>query len=81
MKKNKRGALIKKKISPLHKDIVWYTARRSWATIAAELDILKDTIGKALGHSEWDSSTTDLYIKFDNKKIDEANRKVLDAIK
>lgn len=80
MKKNKRGALIKKKISPLHKDIVWYTARRSWATIAAELDIPKDTIGKALGHSEWDSSTTDLYIKFDNKKIDEANRKVIDYL-
>ena len=79
MKKNKRGALIKK-ISPLHKDIVWYTARRSWATIAAELDIPKDTIGKALGHSEWDSSTTDLYIKFDNKKIDEANRKVIDYL-
>lgn len=55
-------------------------ARRSWATIAAELDIPKDTIGKALGHSEWDSSTTDLYIKFDNKKIDEANRKVIDYL-
>lgn len=80
MKKNKRGALIKKEINPLHKDIVWYTARRSWATIAAELDIPKETIGKALGHSEWDSSTTDLYIKFDNKKIDEANRKVIDYL-
>ena len=79
--KNKRGALIKKEIQPLHPDIVWYTARRSWATIAAGLDIPKETIGKALGHSEWDNSTTDLYINFDNRKIDEANRKVLDALK
>lgn len=78
--KNKRGALIKKEIRPLHPDIVWYTARRSWATIAAGLDIPKETIGKALGHSEWDNSTTDLYINFDNRKIDEANRKVLDAL-
>jgi site-specific recombinase XerD len=79
--KNKRGALIKKEIQPLHPDIVWYTARRSWATIAAGLDVPKETIGKALGHSEWDNSTTDIYINFDNRKIDEANRKVLDAIK
>ena len=77
---NKRWALIKKEIQPLHPDIVWYTARRSWATIAASIDIPKETIGKALGHSEWDNSTTDLYINFDNRKIDEANRMVLDAL-
>lgn len=80
MEKNKRGAMIKKNIKPLHPDIVWYTARRSWATIAASLDIPKETIGKALGHSEWDSSTTDLYIQFDYKKVDEVNRKVIDYL-
>ncbi len=80
MTKNKRGALIKKEITPLYPDIVWYTARRSWATIAASLDIPKETIGKALGHSEWDSTTTDRYISFDNRKIDEANRKVIDCL-
>lgn len=79
-KKNKRGALIKKEITPLHPDIVWYTARRSWATIAAELDIPKETIGKALGHSEWDSDTTSLYINFDYQKVDYANRRVLDEL-
>lgn len=78
--KNKRGASIKKNIEPLFPDITWYTARRSWATIAAQLDIPKETIGKALGHSEWDNSTTDLYIQFDYKKIDKANRKVIDFI-
>lgn len=80
MQKNRKGALIKKVVTPLHKDIVWYTARRSWATIAASLDIPKETIGKALGHSEWDNTTTDLYIQFDNKKIDEANRRVIDCL-
>ena len=80
MKKNKRGALVKKEIKPLHKDIIWYTARRSWATIAASIYIPKEVIGKALGHSEWDNDTTSLYIQFDNKKIDEANRKVIDYL-
>ena len=80
MEKNGRGALIKKVITPLHPDIIWYTARRSWATIAAELDIPKETIGKALGHSDWDSSTTDLYISFDRRKIDDANRKIIDYL-
>ena len=59
---------------------IWYTARRSWATIASSIDIPKEVIGKALGHSEWDSDTTSLYIQFDNKKIDEANRKVIDYL-
>ena len=81
MEKNKRGALIKKKITPLYPSIVWYTARRSWATIAAELDVPKEIIGKALGHSEWDNTTTDLYISFDYKKVDAANRMILDALK
>lgn len=80
MVKNKRGALIKKDIKPLYPEISWYAARRSWATIAAEIEIPKETIGKALGHSEWDSTTTDLYISFDYKKVDEANRKVIDYL-
>ena len=80
MVKNSRGALIKKDITPLHPDIIWYTARRSWATMAASLDIPKETIGKALGHSEWDNTTTDLYITFDYRKVDEANRRVIDYL-
>ncbi len=78
--RNHRGQLVRT-YHPLHPDMIWYTARRSWATIAAELDIPKETIGKALGHSEWDNSTTDRYITFNYKKVDEANRRVLDALK
>ncbi len=78
--RNHRGQLVRA-YHPLHPDMIWYTARRSWATIAAELDIPKETIGKALGHSEWDNSTTDRYITFNYKKVDEANRRVLDALK
>ena len=46
----------------------------------AESKDISGSIGKALGHSEWDNDTTSLYIQFDNKKIDEANRKVIDYL-
>jgi hypothetical protein len=45
------------------------------------LDYSEDLIGRALGHSQ--SSTrnvTKTYINFDQKKIDAANRKVIDYI-
>ena len=55
-----------------------YYARHSWATIAAGLDIPKETIAAALGHGS--NTVTDIYIKFDNKKIDIANRQVIDCV-
>lgn len=57
------------------KELTTYYARHSWATIAAYLDIPKETIAAALGHGG--NSVTDVYIDFDKKKIDEANRKVV----
>lgn len=55
-----------------------YYARHSWATYAAELDIPRDTIAAALGHGG--NTVTDIYIEFDRKKIDIANRKVIDYL-
>ena len=69
----------KKTIEPLFPEISSYWARHTWATIAAELDIPKETISEALGH-EIGSAVTSIYIKFDRKKIDEANRKVIDYL-
>lgn len=59
-------------------ELTTYWARHSWATIAASLDIPKDTIAAALGHGG--NTVTDIYIEFDRRKIDEANRKVLDWV-
>lgn len=75
------GKRRKVEYEPLFPDISSYWARHTWATIAARLDIPKETIGKALGHSDFESSTTDIYIDFDMRKVDEANRKVLDFLK
>ena len=65
-----------KKIFP---GLTTYYARHTWATLAAELDIPKETISAALGHSIG-SAVTSIYINFDQKKIDEANRKVIDYV-
>ena len=56
-----------------------YWTRHTWATLAASLDIPKETISEALGHSIG-SPVTSIYIKFDNRKVDEANRKVIDFV-
>ena len=55
-----------------------YVARHSWATIAASLDIPKETIAHALGHGG--NTVTDIYIDFDQRKVDEANRRVIDWV-
>ena len=55
-----------------------YWARHTWATIAASLDIPRDTIAHALGHGG--NTVTDIYIDFDQKKVDDANRRVLDWV-
>lgn len=65
---------------PLFPDITSYWARHSWATVASHLDISMEIIGRALGHSWVSNTVTSIYIDFDNRKVDEANRKVLDLI-
>lgn len=55
--------------------LTMYYARHTWATIAASLDIPTDTIALALGHGQ--RSVTDIYIKKDLAKVDEANLRVI----
>lgn len=54
-----------------------YWARHSWASLAAELDIPIDVISSALGHSHG-AKVTMVYINQDQRKVDEANRRVID---
>ncbi len=68
----------KKIIEPYFPEISSYWSRHTWATIAASLDIPKETIAAALGHSS--NSVTDVYIKFDRRKVDKANRMVIDYV-
>ena len=61
-------------------DISSYWSRHTWATMASELDIPMEVIGRSLGHSLWDNAVTATYIKYDTRKIDEANRMVIDYL-
>ena len=76
----RKGLGGKKSRNPLFPDLSSYWARHTWATVAAELDAPKEVIAHALGHSWANSTTTDIYIRFDMKKVDEANRKVIDFV-
>lgn len=74
----RKGRGGKKTITAEFEGVTTYWARHTWATIAASLDIPKDTIAAALGHGG--DTVTDIYIDFDQKKVDEANRRVLDWV-
>ena len=67
-------------VHPIEEGITSYWSRHTWATMASELDIPMEVIGRSLGHSLWDNAVTSTYIKYDTKKIDEANRKVIDYL-
>lgn len=54
-------------------------ARHTWATLAAELEIPMETISHALGH-QIGSPITAIYIAYNQKKVDDANRKVIDYL-
>lgn len=57
-------------------DATWYTARYSWASIAAnELEVSVETISLALGHT-YGRAVTLGYISNDFKKVDKANEEI-----
>lgn len=66
--------------APLFPDISSGAMRTSWATIAQEeLDIPREVIAAALGHHTVDVTTT--YLRTDwRKKVDAANRRVIDWV-
>lgn len=75
----RKGLGGKKSHTPLFPELSQYWCRHTWATIAAELNIPKETIAAALGH-DMGNTTTAIYINFNQKKVDEANRMVIDFV-
>lgn len=63
---------------PFAAELTIYWARHTWATLAAGLDVPKETIAAALGHGA--NTVTDVYIDFDRRKVDAANRRVIDLV-
>lgn len=54
-------------------------SRHTWASLAAELEIPIETISHALGH-KIGSPVTAIYIAYNQKKVDAANRRVIDYL-
>lgn len=66
--------------SPLYPGLTSYWARHTWSTLAYEQGYSVDLIGQALGHVDGKHAVTMIYIKPDQRKVDEANRAIIDAI-
>ena len=66
--------------SPLFPGLTSYWARHTWSTLAYEQGYSVDLIGQALGHVDGKHAVTMIYIKPDQRKVDEANRAIIDAI-
>ena len=77
MERKGRGG--KKIIKAAFPGLSTYWARHTWATLAAELDIPDATISRGLGHAS-ENSTTEIYIRRNRKKVDNANRKLIDWV-
>lgn len=59
---------------------ITYSARHTWATMAYYCEIHPGIISEAMGHSS--INVTETYLKpFNDKKIDEANEKVISFVK
>lgn len=70
----------KKTYTPIIPELTTYYARHSWATIAVnDLNIPVDTVSVALGHT-MGNPTTAIYVNHDLRKVDEANRRVIDWV-
>jgi integrase len=76
---NKKLKLAGKKDDELiDENLQFYSARRSWASIARNIvKIDKYTVHEALNHTDRDMKVTDLYIDKDFSHIWNANKKVL----
>lgn len=77
---DKLGKMRKIEYHPIFPNITLYSARYSFGSIAAnDLDISEQTIGMCLGHS-WTKQVTARYISYDQKKIDNAVKKVIEYV-
>ena len=71
-----------RQLKTLHPGLTSYHARHTWATIAYDIGIPADVISQALGHSfSTGAAVTQIYIRTDGRKVDDANRRVIDYIK
>ena len=69
----------KRELSPILPFISQYWCRHTCATIMSDLDIPEETIAASLGHDHG-NKVTNIYIEYNEKKVDKANRKLIDYV-
>lgn len=75
-----RQLMLLRELLGLSDKLSSYTARHTWATTAYYCEIHPGIISEAMGHSS--ITVTETYLKpFQNKKIDEANKRVIDFVR
>ena len=72
------GRKILRMGEPILPGITVYSARYTFASIGAEIEIPRETIALCLGHS-W-ADVTSHYISYDIKRINDAVRKIIDYV-
>lgn len=80
IKRTTHGACHRvKNYTPMFPGLSSYWARHTWATLAAEVDVSDAVIDSALGHRS-PYAMADIYIRRNSKKVDDANRRVIDYV-
>ena len=75
-----RQLLLLGEVLGLNDKLSSYTARHTWATTAYYCEVHPGIISEAMGHSS--ITVTETYLKpFRNRKIDEANMRIVDFVK
>lgn len=69
----------KKKIDPILPSLSQYWCRHTCATLMDDLGYSNEIIACSLGH-EHGNPTTNIYIEYNEKKVDEANRALIDYV-
>ena len=75
----RKGLGGKKHIKPILPDLSQYWCRHTTATLMAELGYSNEIIACSLGH-EFGIKTTNIYIEYNQKEVDRANRALIDYV-
>jgi integrase len=75
----RKGLGGKKYIDPILPFLSQYWCRHTSATLMAQLGYSNEIIACSLGH-EYGNKTTNIYIEYNEKEVDEANRALIDFV-
>ena len=68
------------RLGMFYQNLTSYYARHTWATLAFDLDISDHVIAMGLSHETGKANTNHFYINNDYRKLDRANRMVIDYV-